>query len=117
MSSTSRNGTCKHCHQTAALTANRICRPCHAAYMREWRKTHKMTDEQRRKDNCRSYTAVLIKRGHMTRKPCILCGAEAQAHHPDYDRPRLVIWLCRPCHLDFHRWSEELPLPTKVSAA
>lgn len=68
--------------------------------MRQWRKTHPLNEEQRRRDICRSYTHVLIKRGVIRRRPCTECGTEpAQAHHPDYGNPRLVIWLC----LDHHR--------------
>lgn len=36
----------------------RGCQVCHARYMREWRREHSMTAEQRRKDNCRSYAGV-----------------------------------------------------------
>lgn len=74
-----------------------------AAYMREWRKTHPLTPEQKRKDICRSYTAVLIKRGKIERLPCSVCGEKAQAHHPDYNDPRRVRWLCREHHMDLHK--------------
>lgn len=72
--------------------------------MREWRKTHPQTADERRKSNTRSYTNVLIKRGHLVRQPCSDCGSvEVQAHHPDYDRPRFVEWLCPEHHRAEHR--------------
>lgn len=71
--------------------------------MREWRKTHPLTPEQRKKMVCRSYTHVLIKRGKILRQPCRVCAAVAQPHHPDYSNPRLVEWLCRPHHLEHHK--------------
>lgn len=72
--------------------------------MRKWRPKHsELTPEQRRRANCRSYTNVLIKRGHLKRKPCQECGRKAQAHHPDYGNPRRVIWLCCTCHIRHHR--------------
>jgi hypothetical protein len=40
----------------------------------------------------------------VTPKPCQRCGAEAaEAHHPSYDRPAFVIWLCRRCRRGEHR--------------
>ena len=85
------------------------CTECHAAYMREWRKTHKMTAEQRRKDNCRSYSRVLEERGKIKRKPCEKCGnQEVQRHHEDYNDPWNVTWLCIDCHLELHAEEREL---------
>jgi hypothetical protein len=76
----------------------------HAAYMREWRKTHPMNAEQRRKDNCRSYAKEYLKRGHLTREQCALCDANAaEMHHPDYAEPLKVVWLCRKHHLAIHK--------------
>ncbi len=78
--------------------------PCHNAYMRAWRATHPQTDEQRRRSNARSYTHSLVRRGILVKQPCEQCGkADVESHHPDYSRPREVVWLCRPCHLELHR--------------
>jgi hypothetical protein len=72
--------------------------------MRDWRKTHPLTAEQRRKDNCRSIAGVYLRRGKIERKPCEECGdPDAQMHHPDYTKPLLVEWLCLTCHLILHR--------------
>lgn len=81
----------------------RYCLSCHNAYMREWRKTHLLTPEQKKKDICRSYTHVLINRGKILRQPCEICGESAQVHHPDYNNPRLVKWLCRSHHMALHK--------------
>ena len=75
-----------------------------AKYMREWRKTHPFTPEQRRKDNARSYAGVYLRRGKIQKLPCASCGSlESQMHHPDYSRPLLIEWLCRSCHFKLHR--------------
>lgn len=76
----------------------------HAAYMRNWRKTHPLTAEQKFKDACRSYAGVYKRRGKfLIQLPCELCSAEdTQMHHPNYAQPLNVIWLCRPCHLAIH---------------
>lgn len=58
--------------------------------------------EQKRRDNCRSYSRLLVVRGVLKPEPCKNCGGNAEKHHPDYDNPRLIVWLCRRCHLDLH---------------
>ena len=79
------------------------CQPCHAAYMRMWRQTHKLTGEARRRANARSYAKVYLRRGKLKRQPCEMCGvAVVQMHHDDYSKPLAVRWLCRACHLGLH---------------
>jgi hypothetical protein len=79
------------------------CGDCFAAYMREWRKTVRLTGEARRRAICRAYTNVLIRRGVIQRGPCAVCKTRpSQAHHPDYGNPRLVIWLCKDHHRAEH---------------
>lgn len=44
-----------------------------------------------------------VRAGRMERLPCLVCGAaKTEAHHPDYDRPLDVIWLCAPHHRQTH---------------
>jgi len=44
-----------------------------------------------------------VRRGTVVPQPCAICGASpGHAHHPDYDRPAVVIWLCRPHHAGVH---------------
>jgi hypothetical protein len=81
----------------------RLCRRHHAAYMRAWRRTHRLTGEARRRDLARHYAGVYLRRGKIARGPCRACGAPvAEMHHADYSRPLDVTWLCRPCHRRFH---------------
>lgn len=57
------------------------------------RKKKRATDTARR--------AMLA--GAITRKPCIICGADrVEGHHHDYDKPTEVIWLCPPHHRQLH---------------
>lgn len=71
--------------------------------MREWRKTHRLDSDQRRRANARSYASVYVRRGLLVKLPCENCGDNhVQMHHDDYDRPLDVRWLCRPCHLALH---------------
>lgn len=95
---------CSKCGATHTRS-HRWCSTCHAAYMREWRKDHPMSPEQRRRANARSYAKVYVQRGKIERKEtCEHCG-EAPAeemHHEDYDKPAEVLFLCKPCHRARH---------------
>lgn len=48
-----------------------------------------------------------IERGELVRpSQCEQCGGDAggvEGHHCDYNRPLDVMWLCRLCHLKWHR--------------
>lgn len=47
---------------------------------------------------------MALKRGKLKRSPCRFCDSpNSQMHHPSYDEPLNVQWLCRPCHTKLHR--------------
>ena len=96
---------CGRCRTNPRAASHRYCLSCKAAWMREWRKTHKeISPEQALKAKARHYANVYQRRGCFDRKPCRICGSDqAQKHHPDYTKPLLIDWLCRPCHLAEHR--------------
>jgi|HubBroStandDraft_1064217.scaffolds.fasta_scaffold159493_2 hypothetical protein len=87
----------------------------HAAHMRNWRKTHPMTEEQRKRDKCRSIAGVYLRRGRLKKEGCAVCGGAAQMHHPDYDRPLDVVWLCEKHHRDVHDWPMFLAIAREPS--
>lgn len=44
-----------------------------------------------------------VKRGLVIQIACEVCGdTDTEAHHPDYDRPMDVRWLCRRHHKAVH---------------
>jgi len=47
-------------------------------------------------------TRSAIRRGLITPQPCEICGATAEAHHPDHTDPLRVQWLCRIHHKRLH---------------
>ena len=75
----------------------------HREYMRVWRKSHPLNVEQKKRDSCRSYAGVYLRRGKIIRQPCQFCGnPNSEMHHPDYSKPLFIVWLCRACHLILH---------------
>ena len=63
-----------------------------------------LTDEDRarqKRAGKRVYTA--LKNGTLVKTPCEVCGElKVEAHHPDYDAPLAVVWLCKKHHLECH---------------
>lgn len=39
---------------------------------------------------------------------CEVCGegnlSAIEGHHPDYNEPLTILWLCRPCHKELHKY-------------
>lgn len=85
-----------------ARGGQRTCPECHNASMRKHRREHKLTGLAAYKANVRSYANTHKNRGRLTVEVCMLCSELAEMHHPDYDQPLLVLWLCREHHLALH---------------
>lgn len=99
------NSLCHRCKTRPRRGYHAWCQPCANAYMRKNRvKYADMTEEQQLKDRCRSHTHLLVKRGQLAKGPCERCGStrDVEGHHPDYNKPREVNWLCRKCHKTGH---------------
>lgn len=43
-----------------------------------------------------------VRLGEVIPQPCFVCGKKAEAHHPNYDAPLDVVWLCKPHHEQAH---------------
>jgi hypothetical protein len=92
---------CTNCDRSHA-PGQRYCLVCKAEYMREWRKSHPISPEQRKRRQARSTASIATRRGKLKAPPlCELCGAvpPQERHHEDYDRPLDVRWFCRKCHV------------------
>lgn len=93
---------CSQCKKDHSRNG-RYCKSCHAEYMRYWRLTNPLTEEQKIKDRARSYANVYLKRGKIEKKPCSVCGSDrSEMHHDDYSKPLNITWLCRICHENNH---------------
>jgi hypothetical protein len=105
---TSRSGyrsACKDCTRAASQAA-RAARP-----------PKPPDDEQRLKMKVRARTRAAVRRGLLRPLPCVICGAQAQAHHPDYhadDAHLHVVWLCPLHHAAEHgirAWTKQIEMP------
>lgn len=43
-----------------------------------------------------------VRAGRIIPLPCLVCGAKAEAHHPDYSDPLYPVWLCPAHHKQTH---------------
>jgi len=95
------------------------CKACRKAWQRanldkgarasaDWRRSHKGQAWKARalvrmKASARAAVLRAVKAGTLIKTACEKCNAtETEAHHPDYNRPLYVVWLCIPCHQAEH---------------
>jgi lysozyme len=112
---------CSRCGESQNRNG-RYCKKCHAAYLREWRKTHAPNHYQKIKSIIRSKTKMRIRRGLLIKQPCEVCGSLiVEAHHDDYEKPYDITWLCKKHHQEHHnnmpkvkRKNKMLSLPTEM---
>lgn len=70
-------------------------------------------------DRAQNTLEKAIQKGIVEKKlVCEICGkapvmrdgrSGVQAHHPDYNRPLTVMWLCQPCHHKWHKENRAIP--------
>lgn len=62
-----------------------------------WRKKHA------KRYRCHVELNNAVRDGIVKKTPCFICGNEkSEAHHPDYDQPLSVVWLCSAHHKEIH---------------
>lgn len=67
-----------------------------AKYFSEYRKKNKKRLQAKWK------AGYAVKTGKIKRHPCEICGAYAEIHHADYDKPLQIKWLCHKHHMQHH---------------
>ena len=102
------------------------CKECTRVHWSEVRKHHRaprrpLTDTARekrkmrrrllaknpevaRRQAARMIVNLLVHHGWWKKQPCQICGAtdRVEAHHPTYDDPLSIQWLCRADHSALH---------------
>lgn len=93
----------QNCEQIRARVRER--RKANSQALSDYNKKRRTGDPiVRHKDRCRTFTTLAVQYGILERQPCEMCGdAEAQKHHPDYNKPLEVHWLCLHHHSYIHR--------------
>lgn len=78
-----------------------------AAQMKQYRDD----PEKRLKHLARWAVNRALISGRLIKTDCTYCGVDKMAtrihgHHPDYEKPLEVVWLCGPCHRKKHAKAE-----------
>ncbi len=93
---------CKKCYTIANRTEHR------RKYNRKWLKEHKYgtIGIPRLRRNAIASVGTAVRKGKLLRLPCSVCGkTKVQGHHPDYNKPLEVVWLCEKHHRELHKKS------------
>lgn len=97
------------------------CRKCYSSYRKEimppeeqnaYGTGHNIEERHKRKE-ARVMFNHYLRDNHIERQPCEICGAKAEAHHDNYDKPLDVRWLCFKHHRQWHHDNPELLEATK----
>lgn len=113
--SSARRNEWKRTHKDRVATANAAWKLAHpdriSEHIRRQEQKRKLAPRKRNpppladrhKRLARSFVNNWIRRGKLARLPCARCGNQrSQAHHPDYAKPLLILWLCSSCHAKEH---------------
>lgn len=104
---------CKEIKPLEEFTKNRkrpqgyqcLCKECQHKYYKEW---YKKNGRNRNKKAQKAEWEVNKAKKNGTLivpEKCELCGksGDIRAHHPNYNKPLEIIWVCRSCHRNLHR--------------
>ena len=114
---------CIYGHIAERLSSNWICVECNRENVKEsGKKTPERVATNKRRSGRKNAASkkerrLVVTKGNdladMVRKavgsgvlaklPCFCCGSlSSEGHHPNYDEPLSVVWLCRKHHLEIH---------------
>lgn len=118
--STSYSIKCDYCYNDYMIKPSKFAKQkrhfcsmaCYSKYRKEYlpkQEQHAYKDggmlesEKRLRIQARTMVNHAVRDGKLTRGVCECCGfGKTQAHHPDYNKPLEIKWLCRKCHWQEH---------------
>lgn len=89
-----RNRECRNCGCliNKVIQGQRLCLACYRVWNRE----------RVKKNNGASARVIALKEYPIAQKCSIIgCNETGERHHPDYSKPREIIWLCPKHHKEF----------------
>ncbi len=73
-------------------------------YYRDYQRKQRQDPRLRVIYLARWYANRMLKNGLIEKQSCAECGkGNSQMHHPNYNEPLLIVWLCGNCHSALHR--------------
>lgn len=82
-------------------------------FLNNWYKEYFSDEARKEKKNVRNTLNNALNRGEVKKGVCEVCQEEkVEAHHPDYNKPLDVKWLCKIHHGEL-RWIKTNLLITK----
>jgi len=73
-------------------------------YFRDYQREQRQDSRLRVIYLARWYANRMLRNGVIEKQPCAECGKDnSQMHHPNYNEPLLIAWLCGDCHSALHR--------------
>lgn len=90
---------------------NRCVCPEDGFYIKDDCPVHRLSARMRYRQNpelkarykARAIATKMTADGTLKQRPCAFCQEEqTQKHHPDYNEPLLIVWLCAKCHKELH---------------
>ena len=77
------------------------CKPCFNAYQ-EYKRVN--DPKHKKKSRARQMLRNAVALGKITKEPCQECSSEKSVgHHSDYNKPLVVLWLCKDHHEEWHK--------------
>lgn len=89
----------------------RSCRICQREHMKNYKESHPgmmykhmVKYNSDHPERCKAHWQSREKRSEIKKDLCEHCGSSdnLHMHHPDYDKPLLVLTLCADCHVKDH---------------
>lgn len=104
----------KHCHDEHQKTERPKCKIC-GNPVKEMRNIYcskkcANVDKGLQPRGVKSYSGLyfLLHNLYPNPEPCVICGEEGEhRHHPDYNKPLEIVWLCESCHHKLHKRNEK----------